>query len=260
MNNRISAGLLALLLAGSVAARAQVNATQPSGSWFIATVQLPGTPEHKLGGYAEAQARTNGVFRQYFYHELKAGVSYDLDPNFAVLVGGGRYVTADYRDLSTGPLNVEKRLWEQLTLTQFSKRLKLEHRYRVEQRWFGFRDDSSSFRQRLRYRLNASFPLNKRTFTAGTLFLSAYDEIFLNPKGPVFERNRVYGGLGYQATAHLLVQLGFVNQANYNLPAYKAGQFVPQITSAKNNVVLAFTYKLARRPAAPATAPPSPPD
>ncbi|MBJ6110030.1 DUF2490 domain-containing protein [Hymenobacter sp. BT523] len=255
MKNSFVAAVLPALLLGAAAAQAQTpaNPTQPWGSWFIATVQLPGTAEHRWGAYAEAQARTNGVFQEYFYNELKAGVSYDIDPNFTVLLGGGRYATSDYKDLGAGPLNTERRLWEQLALTQYSKRLKLEHRYRLEQRWFDFRDDSSAFRQRFRYRLNAFYPLNKKTITAGTVFLSAYDEIFLNPKGPVFERNRMYGGIGYQVSAHVVVQLGFVNQANYNLPAFKAGQFIPQITSAKNNVVLAFTYKLARRSTAPAT-------
>ena len=238
--------LLALLITAP-AARAQTPGTW--GSWFIGTVQLPGSAGQKWGGFAEVQARTNGVFRQYFYNELKAGASYDIDPNFTVFIAGGRYTTSDYRDLGAGPLNVEKRLWEQLTLTQYASRLKLEHRYRVEQRWFGFRDDSSSFRQRLRYRLNAFLPLNNKSITAGTVFLSAYDEIFLNPKGPVFERNRVYAGLGYQASPHVVVQLGWVKQANFNLPAYKQGQFIPQNTSAKNNLVLALTYKLAHRTA-----------
>jgi hypothetical protein len=250
MNHHVSAGLLLALLTSTTVVHAQTPGTW--GTWFIGTVQLPGSAEHKWGGYVEAQARTNGVLKEYFYNELKAGLSYDIDPNFTVLVAGGRYSTSDYKERSAGPLNVEKRLWEQLVLTQYSKRLKLEHRYRLEQRWFDFRDDSSSFRQRFRYRLNAFYPLNKKTITTGTLFLSAYDEIFLNPKGPVFERNRIYGGVGYQATPHIIVQIGFVNQANYNLPAYKAGQFIPQNTSAKNNVVLAFTYKLTRKTVAPA--------
>ena len=257
MSKHVSVSLLLALLGGSVpVARAQTPAANPAqswGSWFIGTVQLPGGPGKKWAGYAEAQVRTNGLVKEYFYNELKAGVSYDIDPNFTVLVGTGRYTTSDYRDLAAGPLNVEKRLWEQLVLTQYTSRLKLEHRYRMEQRWLNFRDDSTAFRQRLRYRLNAFYPLNKKTITAGTLFLSVYDEIFLNPKGPVFERNRVYGGIGYQANAHIIMQLGFLNQANYNLPAYKAGQVVPLVTSAKNNVVLAFTYKLARRAAAPAS-------
>jgi hypothetical protein len=234
------------LLAGNTAA--QTPGTW--GSWFIGSVQLPGNPTQKFGGFAEVQARTNGVFQQYFYNELKAGASYDVDPNFTVMVAGGRYSTSDVNDIDA-PASIEKRLWEQITLTQYSSRLKLEHRYRIEQRWFNH-DGSTDFRQRFRYRLNAFLPLNKKTIGAGTVFLSAYDELFLNPKGPVFERNRLYGGLGYQFNAHLIAQVGFVNQANYNLPTVVAGTFVPQNTSAKNNVVLAFTYKLAHKSVMPA--------
>lgn len=237
----------ALLTAACCPALAQTpaNPVQPWGTWFIGTVQLPGNATHKFGGFAEVQARTNGLFKQYFYNELKAGGSYDIDPNFTVTIAGGRYSTSDYRNLDAPPLNTERRLWEQLTLTQYSKRLKLEHRYRIEQRWFNFRDDSTGFRQRFRYRLNAFLPLNKKTITAGTVFLAAYDEIFLNPKGPVFERNRVYGGVGCQISSHVAVQLGYVNQANYNYTA-RQGQFILQNTAAKNNIVMAFTYRIIR--------------
>jgi hypothetical protein len=243
-----------LLLAASHGALGQspINPTQPWGSWFIGTVQLPGTPEKKWGGFAEVQVRTNDVFRHYFYHELKAGLSYDLDKNFTFTLAGGRYTTSDYRALKDGPLNREKRLWEQVVLNQYLERIRLEHRYRIEQRWFTYRDDSTAFRSRLRYRLNAFVPLNARTITAKTVFLSVYDEIFLNPKGPVFERNRLYAGIGYQLNKHLTLQAGWVNQANYNLPAFKQGQFVPQNTSAKQNVVLAVVYRLAHRSANPA--------
>jgi hypothetical protein len=253
MNKHFLAGaLLAATLGTAPAAHAQtpLNPVQPWGSWVILTAQLPGSAEHRWGGYVELQGRSNALARQFFYYELKGGASFDIDPNFTVLVGGGRYSTSDYRALEDGPLNTEKRLWEQIVLTQYSKRLKLEHRYRIEQRWFNFRDDSSAFRQRLRYRLNAFYPLNKKTITTGTLFLSAYDEIFLNPRGPVFERNRVYGGIGYQFTKHFIAQLGYVNQANYNYTTTK-GQFVLQNTAAKNNIVLALTYKFAHRAVPP---------
>ena len=253
MNKLLLAGtLLAATLGAAPAARAQtpLNPEQPWGSWVILTAQLPGSAEHRWGGYVELQGRSQALARQFFYYEVKGGASFDIDPNFTVLVGGGRYSTSDYRALEDGPLNTEKRLWEQLTLTQYSKRLKLEHRYRIEQRWFTFRDDSTAFRQRLRYRLNAFYPLNKKTITAGTLFLSAYDEIFLNPRGPVFERNRVYGGVGYQFTKHFIAQLGYVNQANYN-DTTRQGQFVLQNTAAKNNIVLALNYKFAHRTDAP---------
>ena len=64
------------------------------------------------------------------------------------------------------------------------------------------------YRNRIRYRFNAFLPLNHPTFTSKTAFLSVYDEVFFNPRGPVFERNRLYAGLGYQFDKHWAVQAG----------------------------------------------------
>ncbi|MBD2754969.1 DUF2490 domain-containing protein [Spirosoma validum] len=226
---------------------AQTSLTSPTpwGSWLIGTVQLPGG-EKKWGGFAEVQARSNALFSQYFYNELKGGVSYDIDKNFTLMVAGGRYATYDYQDLSTGPLNTEKRLWEQLIVNQYLARLKFEHRYRVEQRWFTFRDGSQPFRNRIRYRLNMFVPLNNRTITDKTFFLSVYDEIFLNPIGPTFERNRFFAGVGYQLDSHWILQLGAVNQTNYNPATFESGVFTPQLASGKYNVVIGLTYRLKR--------------
>ncbi|QJX46595.1 DUF2490 domain-containing protein [Hymenobacter taeanensis] len=233
-------------------AQAQTNATYDPrwGSWFIATVQLP--PGQKgWGAFAEVQGRANAVARQFFYYELKSGVTYNLSKSFTLMVAGGRYSTSDYRDLDDGPLNRENRLWEQLTLTQNLARLKLEHRYRVEQRWFSFRDDikpagSFTYRNRIRYRFNAFLPLNQTTITDKTVFLSVYDEVFLNPRGPAFERNRVYAGVGYQFDSHWTLQAGWVNQANYTSANFRNNVYTPQTTLDKNNLVLALMYRIKR--------------
>jgi hypothetical protein len=55
------------------------------------------------------------------------------------------------------------------------------------------------------------------------------------------------------------VQVGYVNQANYNYTTTQ-GQFVLQNTAAKNNVVLNLTYKLLHRDTPPAETLPSQPD
>ncbi|GAB3942670.1 hypothetical protein GCM10028805_07570 [Spirosoma harenae] len=227
-------------------AQTSLTPSTPTGTWLIGTLVLPGG-EKKWGGFAEIQLRSNAVFKQFFYNELKGGISYDVDKNFSVMVAGGRYATYDYQDLSTGPLNTEKRLWEQLTINQYLNRLKFEHRYRIEQRWFTYRDGSAPFRNRIRYRLNMFVPINNRTVTDKTFFFSAYDEIFVNPIGPVFERNRVYAGVGYQFDQHLILQLGMVNQTNYNPATFESGVFTPQSASGKNNVVIGLIYRLKRR-------------
>jgi hypothetical protein len=231
---------------GRTFAQTSLTPSSPWGTWLIATVQLP-TGEKKWGGFAEVQGRANGAFNQFFYNELKGGVSYDLDKNFTLTVAGGRYATYDYRAFSDGPLNTEKRLWEQLVINQYLTRLKFEHRYRVEQRWFTFRDGSTPYRSRLRYRINTIVPLNNHTVTAKTVFLSIFDEIFLNPVGPTFERNRLYAGVGYQFDRQWILQLGWVNQTNYNSATFDQGVFTPQLATGKNNFVVGLTYRLKRR-------------
>jgi len=55
------------------------------------------------------------------------------------------------------------------------------------------------------------------------------------------------------------VQVGYVNQANYNYTTTQ-GQFVLQNTAAKNNAVLNLTYRLLRRDAPAPEFLPSQPD
>ncbi|WP_297869789.1 DUF2490 domain-containing protein [uncultured Flavobacterium sp.] len=53
------------------------------------------------------------------------------------------------------------------------------------------------------------------------MYLALYNEIFLNGESDignnltvgVFDRNRVYGGLGYGLTDKLRLQVGFMNQS-----------------------------------------------
>ncbi|WP_240163590.1 DUF2490 domain-containing protein [Spirosoma taeanense] len=221
---------------------------------------IPGNDTSRWGGFAEIQTRSNGLFKQYFYSEIKGGISYDLDKNVTIMLAGGRYATSDYNELPAGPLNIEKRFWQQLQLNQYLNRIKFEHRYRIEQRWFTFRDGREEFRSRIRYRLNVFVPLNARVIGPHTTFMSVYNEIFLNPRGPAFERNRLYAGLGHQLDKHWVIQAGWVNQTNYSLASFTQGQFAPIVTAGKNNLVLAVIYRLNKHKANPAEKLPSQPD
>ncbi|MDQ1088637.1 MULTISPECIES: DUF2490 domain-containing protein [unclassified Siphonobacter] len=236
---------VSLFISVQLASHAQTSLTSPApwGSWFIGTVVLPGG-EKKWGGFAEVQFRSNALFQQVFYNELKGGVTYDINKNFTAAIAGGRYATYDYKELSDGPLNIEGRLWEQFTINQYLSRLRFEHRYRVEQRWFSFRDGTHPYRNRIRYRLNMFIPLNNSSLKEKTYFISIFDEIFLNPIGPTFERNRLFAGLGYQMNKHVTVQLGWVNQTNYSPATFDQGIFKPIAHSGKNNVFISLNYRL----------------
>ena len=91
----------------------------------------------------------------------------------------------------------------------------LTHRYRFEQRFV-----ESDFKARLRYFLALKIPLAKAKTSEedgeekqpSKFYLSAYNEIFLNTKSSVFDRNRVYGGLGYQLSKNVRIEAGYMNQ------------------------------------------------
>ena len=206
------------------------------GTWGIATIILPGDSSHKWGGYSEFQTRTNGVLNQFMYDDIKAGVSYDIDKDFTVLLGTGRYTTFDYQNVSAGPITTENRLWEQVTTNQFLYRLKLEHRYRVEQRWV-----NGDYRNRFRYRLNVFVPFNNTKIVAKTWFLSVFDEVFLNNEVPNFERNRISAALGYQFDRSWIFQAGWINQYN----------FTEASSNNKNNLMLILMYRIHRKNAVP---------
>ena len=45
-----------------------------------------------------------------------------------------------------------------------------------------------------------------------TLYLSTYNEIFINNKSNIFDRNRLYGGLGYRINELFRFEIGYMNQ------------------------------------------------
>jgi hypothetical protein len=202
------------------------------GSWNIITVNLPGSTTHHWGGYAEAQNRNYGVASHFYYYEVKAGVSYNLDNNSLFLIGTGRYTTYGFNAVDDGPQFTETRLWEQFTSNNYIGRVKLEHRYRVEQRWL-----NTGYQNRFRYRLTASVPINKPKLEPGAFFVAAFGEVFFNNKQPNFERNRFSPSLGYKFSKQFTFQAGLINQRNYGLAS----------SNAKNYLILTATYNIQRK-------------
>ncbi len=204
-----------------------------TGTWGLVTVTLPSDTNHRWGGYTEVQTRTNTLFNQFFYYEVKGGVSYAIRNNFVALLGTGRYTTYAYGHVSNGPTTTETRLWEQLVLNESWHRFKFENRVRIEQRFLNV-----GYRNRFRYRLNLITPLNHSTLAPKTLFTSVYDEVFFNNDDPNFERNRISGTLGYKFDKSLSFQVGWINQYNH---------FDLNPSGNKNNLLLIVQYQINRK-------------
>ena len=138
---------------------------------------------------------------------LRTGMNYHIAPNSMVTAGYGFIASHDYDSEQSNAESTEHRIWQQLILVNKVGKLKFEHRYRVEQRWV-----NGDYKDRLRYRLMAFLPLNRPEIEEGAVFLGIYNEIFLNTKRTFFDRNRLYGALGYQVKDNLGVQVGLLRQ------------------------------------------------
>ena len=140
---------------------------------------------------------------------IRTGVGYNLsEGNNNVLIGYGFIRSDNYVAGTEDKVTVnEHRIFQQFITRQKFGRFGLMHRYRFEQRWV-----EEDFKMRFRYFLAMSVALTKPTLQDNTLYLSAYNEIFLNSKSPVFDRNRLYGGLGWRFNKTIRIELGYMVQ------------------------------------------------
>ena len=142
---------------------------------------------------------------------LRTGLGYNLtENNNNILVGYAFIYNEPYLANSDQKTNFdEHRVYQQFITRQSFGRISLQHRYRFEQRFL--EDD---FQLRLRYFLSLNLALNKPKMEDNTFYLSAYNEIFANTQQNYFDRNRLYGGLGYRFTSKFRTEIGVMNQTN----------------------------------------------
>ena len=92
------------------------------------------------------------------------------------------------------------------------------HRFRYEMRFVSDQD----FRTRYRYALFLNIPINKPAIEPKTFYLSLYNEVFINGQRKTgngrtvafFDRNRIYGALGYAFRKNLKMQFGMMRQTS----------------------------------------------
>ena len=136
---------------------------------------------------------------------LRTGVGYNLTKNSNLLLGYGFIKSENYINITDKETVNEHRIFQQLTTKQKIGIFKISHRYRFEQRFV-----ESDFKMRLRYFLSMQIPLTKKIDKG--MYLSAYNEIFINTKNQLFDRNRIYSGLGYKINKNIRIEAGYMNQ------------------------------------------------
>ncbi|MFK7809356.1 MAG: DUF2490 domain-containing protein [Saprospiraceae bacterium] len=141
---------------------------------------------------------------------LRTGIGYNLtENNNNILVGYAYIHSQNYLDNTDDKMNVdEHRIYQQFITRQSISRVKVQHRYRFEQRWI----DNTDFKLRFRYFLAVNVPINNADMIDNTWYASAYNEIFINNEQTLFDRNRLYFGLGYRLSKTARFEVGYMNQ------------------------------------------------
>lgn len=163
----------------------------------------------KLNWHHEVQYRNYNAIGDLEQLLLRTGVGYNLTENNNNLLLGYSYIISEnYIGATTEKVSVnEHRIYQQFITRQSIGSVQVQHRYRFEQRFI-----EEDFKLRFRYFLALNIPLNNSDIVDKTVYASLYNEVFLNSKETIFDRNRLYAGLGYRVTKAFRFELGYMNQ------------------------------------------------
>ncbi|MCC6931400.1 MAG: DUF2490 domain-containing protein [Gemmatimonadaceae bacterium] len=154
----------------------------------------------------------------------RLGVRYQVNPAVRVTWGYAFAETWPYGKLPNTFRFPEHRMWEQLQLNHAVGRVALNHRYRLEQRWLGrvaLEDGDEAVQNwvrtnRMRYRLQATLPLQGKTLDDGEFYLQGNNELFINwganVQFNVFDQNRTILAVGRRFSEKLRAEVGYMEQ------------------------------------------------
>lgn len=176
------------------------------GNWFIYFGNQK--INKKWNWHNEVQYRNYNFIGDINQLLIRTGIGYNLsENNDNILLGYGFIQSHTYEAAGTKSRKDEHRIFQQFITKQNIYNFYVQHRYRIEERFL-----TDDFKMRFRYFLSVNKPLNKKALTKNAVYLSAYNEIFLNAENPVFDRNRLYGGMGYCINDYLRIETGFMSQ------------------------------------------------
>ncbi len=163
----------------------------------------------KWNWYNEVQIRNYNFIGDLEQLVLRTGVGYNLTENNNNVLLGFAYIYSEAYVPNTEQKTSSNTytIYQQFITRQNFGRFFILHRYRIEERFL-----PDEFTMRFRYFLSFNIPVTNKTMSPKTLYVSAYNEIFLNDKTPVFNQDRVYGALGWVINKNLRTELGVMTQ------------------------------------------------
>ena len=214
-----------MLIVVSQSGRSQVDPNR-LGAWYMYFWNAK-IKETGFGFQGDVQFRNWNLMGDLEQLLLRGGLTYTPKNTKATFTLGYAFILTGGYGIDDPSTTSESRIYQEALLPhKIGQRVYLTHRFRFEQRFV----ESQAFRMRLRYNLFINIALNKLVMEKGTFYLALYNELFVNTGRDIgsgrqvefFDRNRLYGAIGYHIFDRLKVQLGYMYQSNN---AYGKGQF-----------------------------------
>ncbi len=181
------------------------------GNWFIYFGNQKINKQLNL--WNEIQYRNYNVAGDLQQLLLRTGLGYNIsENNNNILLGYGFILGKTYANNSDDKISTnEHRIYQQFITRQNFGRIFIQHRYRIEERFL-----PQDFQMRFRYFLSFNIPINHKNMDAKTIYASAYNEFFFNGQNTYFDRNRLYGAIGYVLNKNFRVEAGMMAQTLQN--------------------------------------------
>ncbi|SHI66953.1 Protein of unknown function [Hymenobacter daecheongensis DSM 21074] len=171
----------------------------------------------KWGLHLDGQIRRTRNVSFLRQNQVRVGVNYYLAPQATLAAGYSYLALYSADDAPTAIHAPEHRVYEQLVLQDNEGLVRVQHRYRLEQRRLVRPGESDPvYLNRMRYQLRLTMPLRGTEVKPGTPYATIADELLFNfgrnVVGGIFDQNRASLALGYQFTKATAVEMGYLNQ------------------------------------------------
>jgi hypothetical protein len=174
------------------------NPDELTGSWTELIGQHELSEKWCFGTTAISQHYR--TFDDFQFVLLRTGIAYRFSGNALVSVGYDYFYSESYSEERS---KLQHRAWQEFNLSNKYSGFGISHRYRFESIWTR-QEPKYDLSQRFRYRFKVEHPLYRN------LYLSAFNEIFINVGKPYFNQNRAALALGYHLNPNLRIELGYL--------------------------------------------------
>jgi len=165
---------------------------------------------------SDLQFRTKNEVKDYSQALVRADVSYKLKDRLTISVGFAHFRYFLTKEKTRG----EWRPWQELKLIDKVGNCRVNHRFRIEQRFNETVKNSEAtndyqFNFRFRYRLDLRYPLLKEKESGNNLYALVGNEIMINAGNNIiynyFDQDRLYVGINYEINKKIALQLQYMH-------------------------------------------------